>query len=64
MPCLISLGTGDIDFLDQARRAADQIPDAEFLSPAGRCRGDTTDRHGPVGLPSTALAITASVSSR
>lgn len=36
MPCLIFLGAGDVDFLEQARRAADEIPDAEFLSLAGR----------------------------
>lgn len=32
MPCLIFLGAGDADFLEQARRAADEIPTAEFLS--------------------------------
>lgn len=32
MPCLIFLGAGDVDFLKQARLAADEIPDAEFLS--------------------------------
>ena len=31
-PCLIFLGAGDADFLDQARRAADEIPNAEFLA--------------------------------
>jgi pimeloyl-ACP methyl ester carboxylesterase len=36
IPCLIFLGAGDLDFLEQARRAADEIPDAEFLSLAGR----------------------------
>lgn len=36
MPCLVFLGAGDVDFLEQARRAADEIPDAEFLSLAGR----------------------------
>lgn len=36
MPCLVFLGAGDVDFLKQARRAADEIPDAEFLSLASR----------------------------
>jgi pimeloyl-ACP methyl ester carboxylesterase len=30
-PCLIFIGAGDVDFLDQARRAADEIPNAELL---------------------------------
>ena len=30
--CLIFIGAGDADFLDQARRAASEIPDAEFIS--------------------------------
>jgi pimeloyl-ACP methyl ester carboxylesterase len=29
--CLIFMGAGDADFLDQARRAADEIPKAELL---------------------------------
>jgi pimeloyl-ACP methyl ester carboxylesterase len=32
VPCLIYLGAGDIDFLEQARRAASEIPHAEFLA--------------------------------
>jgi pimeloyl-ACP methyl ester carboxylesterase len=31
-PCLIYLGVGDIDFFQQARHAATQIPNAEFLA--------------------------------
>ncbi len=31
LPCLIYLGAGDEDFYEQARRAAAQIPDAEFV---------------------------------
>lgn len=34
-PCLIFAGAGDVDFLDQARRAANEIPNAEFLSLEG-----------------------------
>jgi len=33
--CLIFIGAGDADFLDQARRAADEIPNAEFISLEG-----------------------------
>jgi pimeloyl-ACP methyl ester carboxylesterase len=33
--CLIFIGEGDADFLDQAHRAADEIPEAEFISLAG-----------------------------
>jgi hypothetical protein len=29
--CLICVAVGDVDFFDQARRAAEEIPDAEFL---------------------------------
>jgi pimeloyl-ACP methyl ester carboxylesterase len=29
--CLIFMGAGDVDFVDQARRAADEIPRAEFI---------------------------------
>jgi pimeloyl-ACP methyl ester carboxylesterase len=32
VPCLIFLGAADADFLDQARRAASEIPNAEFIS--------------------------------
>lgn len=31
VPCLIFMGAGDADFLDQARRAAQEIPNARFL---------------------------------
>ena len=30
--CLIYVGSGDVDFQDQARRASDEIPRAEFIS--------------------------------
>lgn len=33
--CLIFIGAGDADFLDQARRAASEIPSAEFISLEG-----------------------------
>ncbi|HEU0303893.1 MAG TPA: alpha/beta hydrolase [Gaiellaceae bacterium] len=32
VPCLIYLGAGDADFVDQARRAAEEIPAAEFIA--------------------------------
>lgn len=32
VPCLIFVGAGDVDFHDQARRAAGEIPNAEFVS--------------------------------
>lgn len=32
VPCLVYLGAGDVDFFEQARRAADEIPDAEFVA--------------------------------
>jgi pimeloyl-ACP methyl ester carboxylesterase len=35
VPCLIFIGEGDADFLEDARRAADEIPRAEFISLAG-----------------------------
>jgi pimeloyl-ACP methyl ester carboxylesterase len=34
-PCLIFVGAGDADFFKQARRAADEIPNAEFLALEG-----------------------------
>ena len=34
-PCLIFVGAGDADFYDQARQAADEIPNAEFLELEG-----------------------------
>jgi pimeloyl-ACP methyl ester carboxylesterase len=30
--CLIYVATGDVDFHDQAQQAADEIPNAEFIS--------------------------------
>ena len=35
VPCLIYLGAGDADFFEQARRAADEIPNAEFVGLEG-----------------------------
>ena len=35
IPCLIYLGAGDADFFEQARRAADEIPNAEFVGLEG-----------------------------
>jgi pimeloyl-ACP methyl ester carboxylesterase len=32
VPCLIFIGAADVDFLEQARRAATEIPTAEFIS--------------------------------
>lgn len=32
IPCVIFIGGGDVDFLEQARRAASEIPGAEFIS--------------------------------
>lgn len=32
VPCLIYLGAGDVDFIEQARRAAAEIPNAEFVA--------------------------------
>jgi pimeloyl-ACP methyl ester carboxylesterase len=32
VPCLIIIGEGDIDFLEQAQQAAEEIPTAEFIS--------------------------------
>jgi pimeloyl-ACP methyl ester carboxylesterase len=32
MPCLIFMGAGDTDFIEQAKRAAEEIPTAEFIS--------------------------------
>jgi pimeloyl-ACP methyl ester carboxylesterase len=34
-PCFIFIGAGDTDFLDQARQAAEEIPNAEFISLEG-----------------------------
>ena len=33
--CLIFVGAGDADFLDQARQAAEEIPSAQFISLEG-----------------------------
>ena len=35
VPCLIYLGAGDVDFFEQARRAAGEIPNAEFVGLEG-----------------------------
>lgn len=35
MPCLIFVGEDDGDFAEQARRAAEEIPKAEFLAVPG-----------------------------
>ena len=35
VPCLIYLGAGDADFFEQARRAAGEIPNAEFVGLEG-----------------------------
>ena len=35
VPCFIYLGAGDADFFEQARRAADEIPNAEFVGLEG-----------------------------
>jgi pimeloyl-ACP methyl ester carboxylesterase len=35
VPCLIYLGAGDADFFEQAQRAADEIPNAEFVGLEG-----------------------------
>jgi 3-oxoadipate enol-lactonase len=32
VPCLIFIGARDADFIDEARRAADEIPNSEFIS--------------------------------
>lgn len=32
VPCLIIIGEGDVDFLEQAQQAAEEIPTAEFIS--------------------------------
>ena len=32
VPCLLYLGAADVDFLEQARRAGDEIPGAEFVA--------------------------------
>lgn len=48
VPCLIFLGEGDIDFLDQARRAASEIPNAEFISLEDRDHYSAHIRHNDV----------------
>src|SRR5688572_27978131 len=35
VPCLIYLGAGDVDFFEQARRAAGELPYAEFIGLEG-----------------------------
>ena len=48
-PCLICVAADDVDFFDQARRAADEIPDARFLSIEGTDHlGVDTARVDPV----------------
>lgn len=32
MRCLIHIGVGDADFYEQAQRAANEIPNAEFIA--------------------------------
>ena len=32
VPCLVCIAAGDVDFFDQAQRAAESIPNAEFVS--------------------------------
>ena len=34
--CLICVAEDDLDFFDQARRAADEMPDAEFVPIPGK----------------------------
>lgn len=47
--CLICVAADDVDFIDQARRAADEIPNAEFLSIEGTDHlGMDTARVDPV----------------
>lgn len=46
--CLIFVGTGDVDFIDQARRAAGEIPNAEFVSLEERDHIEAHLHHGPV----------------
>jgi hypothetical protein len=46
VPCLIFMGAADNDFLEQAQRAASEIPTAEFLALGGRqslCRHTSQD---------------------
>jgi hypothetical protein len=47
--CLICVAADDVDFFDQARRAADEIPNAEFVSIEGTDHlGMDTARVDPV----------------
>jgi len=49
LPCLICVAADDADFFDQARRAAEEIPDAEFVSIDGTDHlGVDTARVDPV----------------
>jgi pimeloyl-ACP methyl ester carboxylesterase len=49
IPCLFCVAVGDADFFDQARRAADEIPGAEFVAVEGQDHlGMDTARVDPV----------------
>lgn len=49
IPCLIAVAADDVDFFDQARRAAGKIPNAEFISIEGQDHlGLDTARIDPV----------------
>jgi pimeloyl-ACP methyl ester carboxylesterase len=49
LPCLICVAADDVDFFDQARRAAKEIPNAEFISIEGQDHlGIDTARIDPV----------------
>ena len=49
LPCLICVAADDTDFFDQARRAAEEIPNAEFVSIEGQDHlGMDTARIDPV----------------
>ena len=52
LPCLICVATDDTDFFEQARRAAEEIPNAEFVAIEGQDHlGMDTARVDPI-LPS------------
>jgi pimeloyl-ACP methyl ester carboxylesterase len=51
IPCLIFVGADDADFHDQARRAATEIPDAEFISIAAQDHLGAHLGHDPVTGP-------------
>lgn len=59
LPCLICVAAGDVDFFDQARRAAEAIPNAEFVSIEGQDHlGMDTARIDPV-LPAILRTLRA-----